>query len=326
MTSRENFMKLYHHEPAEFVPADGPYDIVPVPGEHGVTEKVGDEALDWFGQSWSCTEAVGILADTPTPGKYVLNDISEWKEKDVIPFHMIDEFDWEGFCGMFTKDWDRENRISVCLAPAGFFERLHHLMPFEEALCSFYDDPDAVEEFMDALLEYKKQVYKKMKEVANPDVIIFFDDYGTSNNMFISKDLWDEFIAPRLKEIIRYCREDLGFLFEMHSCGYITPLVGDIVEMGIDALQPLQAMNDLRMVKENYGDRILIHGGITASDLEDPTLPHEGLVEKVQECVDILAPGGNFNVLLSEVEKRKQEVSDAFRDSLKAMGIAYGVC
>lgn len=323
MTSRENFLRLYNHEPASYVPSDGPYDGIPVPGERGESMELGSVGTDWFRVSWTCCNAVGGVAPTPTPGVFAINDISEWKEKGVIPsMEKIENFDWEGYCNKFTSGWDRDNHISICFAPSGFFERLHHLMPFEDALCAFYEDPDSLHEFFDALLDYKKIVYKKIKDYANPDVILFFDDYGASEKLFMSRELWLEFIAPRLKELIRYCKE-IGYLFEMHSCGYITPLVGDMVDMGIDAMQPLQAQNDLRMIKEKYGNRLLIHGGIKASDLENEFISHEDLVAKVKECVEICAPNGGFVVLLSECDHRRQEVSDAFKAELNKIGFKY---
>ncbi len=324
MNSRENYLKIYHHEMPEYVPADGPFDMIPAPGEHGAEGMpAGSTGDDWFGVNWTVTEAVGFETGTPTPGGHAIVDITEWEEKEVIPEkEFLDAFDWEGYCSQFTKNWDRSERISYFFIPAGFFERLHHLMPFEEALCSFYDEPDMVKDFMAALLEYKKYVIGKICQYAKPDVIIFFDDYGSAKNMFISEEMWLEFIAPYLREIIRYCHE-LGLIFEMHSCGYITPLVKHLVDMGIDSLQPLQAINDVEQIKKDFGDRIVIHGGITASDLVGEGISHETLVKGVEECVRICAPGGNFIVMLSECGDRAGEVSMAFKEALGKAGWDY---
>ena len=77
------------------------------------------------------------------------------------------------------------------------------------------------------------------------------------------------------------------------------------------------------MIKEQFGDKIVIHGGITASELVGQAVTHEELVKGVQECVDICAPGGNFIVMLSECEYRAQEVSEAFRVALNKAGWEY---
>lgn len=324
MTSRDNFLKIYRHEIPEYVPADGPYDVIPLPGEHGaVGLDVGERGKDWFGVDWTSTKVMGMTIDTPTPGGHAIEDITQWKTKNVIPSRdFLEEFPWEEYCSQIIAGWNRSEHLSVLMAPAGFFERLHHLMPFEEALCSFYDEPEELEAFLDALLEYKKYVIQKIYTYAKPDVVVFFDDYGTSNNLFLSEEMWLEFIAPRLKRIIDFCHE-LGLIFEMHSCGCITPLVKHMVDMGIDALQPLQALNDVEMVKRQFGDQIVIHGGITASELVGEAVTHQEMLKKVQECVKICAPGGNFIVMLSECELRTQEVSEAFRQCLKEAGWDY---
>lgn len=324
MNSRENFLKIYRHEIPAYVPADGPYDLIPLPGEHGAEGMpAGSRGKDWFGADWTVTEAVGFETGTLTPGIYAINDITEWKERHVIPSkEFLESFDWEAYCNKFTSNWNREEHISALMAPAGFFERLHHLMPFENAMCAFYDEPEILKEFLDALLKYKKFVIGKIVQYARPDIIIFFDDYGTANNLFLSEEMWLEFIAPRLKEMIDYCH-DLGLIFEMHSCGYITPLIKHMVKMGIDSLQPLQALNDVKMVKENFGNQIVIHGGITASELVGSGVTHETLMEKVKDCVDICAPGGNFIVLLSECGDRREEASEAFRFYLNQAGWDY---
>ena len=324
MTSRENYLAIYHHKDYEYVPADGPFDFIPSPGEHGAEGKpAGSTGDDWFGVNWTVTKAVGFEAGTPTPGFVRLDDISDWKDENIVPSkEFLESFDWEGYCNFFTKDWDRQERISYYFCPAGFFESLHHVMGFENAMCAFYEDPDAVHDFLDAVLEFKKYAISQIVKYAKPDVIIFFDDYGTSNNTFMSEEMWLEFIAPRLKKIIDFCHEQ-GLIFEMHSCGYVTPFVKHMVEMGIDSIQPLQAMNDIKMIKEQFGKKIVIHGGITASDLVGAAVSHDALLKKVDECVDILAPGGNFIVMLSECENRAGEVSDAFKEALNKAGWEY---
>ena len=318
LNSRENFMRIFQHQMPEFVPADGPYDMIFSPAEHyRDSHEAGAVGLDWFGVSWTYTEP--FLA-VPTPGVYRLESIEDWEAENVIPdAAKIESFDWEKYCKGFTDRWNREERISVAMISSGFFERMHHLLGFEEALVSFYTAPEEIHDFLDALLEFKKHTIRKIYEYAHPDIILFMDDYGNAKNLFFSKEMWDEFFAPRLKKIIDYVHE-LGMIFEMHSCGYIQPLIADMVEMGIDILQPLQAMNDMQYVKKNFGDRIVLHGGITASEMmEDPLMARE----KVRECVRCMAPGGNFIPLLSECFEKREFVSGLFREELKEIGFDY---
>lgn len=302
---------------------DEPSDKIFTPGERGPDKTEGATSKDWFGVRWTYTKALGGLSGTVATDGQAIDELSQWREKNVIPTQaQIDAFDWEGYCANMTKSWDRERRVSFCYLASGFFQRMHHVVPFEEAMCAFYDDPDEVHAFLDALLAYHKAMLGKIKYHANPDVVIYHDDYGTANSLFISKELWLEFIAPRLRELIRYCHE-IGYIFEMHSCGYVTPLIEDMVEMGIDVLQPLQAMNDVKMVKERFGDKIILHGGITASQLVAEGVSRQQLDAAVQKCVDICAPDGRFIVMLSECGDGAKRVSDAFARAIGTTNWEY---
>lgn len=324
LSPRENFLRLYRHERPEYVPADGPFDAAVIPGECYTGPRRTDNAeTDWYGVTWICTPAVGGLAPTPKPGPHRLTEIGDWDALGVAPTEaQIDAFDWAGWCNGFTARWDRENHLSVCFMPTGFFERLHALMGFENALCAFYDDPEALHAFLDAVLRCKKQLMRRMYEYARPDVLLFFDDYGHNSGLFLSKEMWRTFIAPRLREVIRYAHE-LGYLFEMHSCGYITPLVDDMVDMGIDALQPLQSINDVRGIKERHGAHLTIHGGITPAVVVGEGVSQAEIEQEIRTCVEICAPGGNFIPMLSECGEKQDEVSACYRRELARLGWDY---
>lgn len=315
MTSREAFFALFRGEAPEFVPADGPYDMIYSPAEHyRGSHEAGAQGKDWFGVSWTYTAP--FLA-TPTPGVYRLEEIGDWESEQVVPSaQFIDSFDWKAYCSGFTSHWDRDERLSVCMVSSGFFERMHHLLGFEEALVSFYTDPDAVHRFLDALLEFKKHTIHKIWEHAKPDVILFMDDYGSAQNLFFSKEMWDEFFRPRLTEIVRYVHE-LGMFFEMHSCGYITPLAEDMMAMGIDALQPLQAVNDLKFIKDRLGGKVLLHGGITASDMTTMEVSRE----KIRACIELMSSGGGYVPQCSECLGKEDAIRRLFVEEFAKIGI-----
>lgn len=70
----------------------------------------------------------------------------------------------------------------------------------------------------------------------------------------MSPDMWREFFPQFWKPLVEYVHSK-GMKFELHSCGYVTPLVGDFVELGMDILQPVQTNNDLKAMKEQWGDQ-----------------------------------------------------------------------
>ena len=76
-------------------------------------------------------------------------------------------------------DIDRENKMLYTSSLSGFFERMHMLMGFENALCSLLTNPNETKEFLDAMTEFKCIELTKIKEYYNPAVLNFHDDYGT---------------------------------------------------------------------------------------------------------------------------------------------------
>jgi uroporphyrinogen decarboxylase len=104
---------------------------------------------------------------------------------------------------------------------------------------------------------------------AGIDVLCFYDDVGMQTGMQISPEAWRRFVKPRWSRILRKVRESHpGAIFFLHSCGNITDIVADIVEIGFHILHPLQPeCMELAPVRERYGQRILPCGTVSAQRL-----------------------------------------------------------
>lgn len=271
--------------------------------------------LDWFGCSW--TEQVGngpISGATITPGTQRLDDLADYKE--VIPTaEQVRAFDWEGYAKKILSGVDREQQVVSCRSLTGFFERLHCLIGFEDALCAFYEEPETVEEFFAAMLEYKKAVVDCVAEYIKPEIMIFDDDYGTARATFMNPDMWREFFPQVWKPLVDYVHSK-GMKFELHSCGYVTPLVGNFVELGMDILQPVQTNNDLKGIKEKWGDKIVLRLAIFDKQFDRLGQTEDEVRADIRSYYEALAPGGNFIPDLVPIDdlyyKIQREVQDEF--------------
>lgn len=130
-------------------------------------------------------------------------------------------------------------------------------MGFENALCAMITDPEEVEAFLNAFMDWKLKLMEKVIEIYKPDVLMFHDDWGTQNSMFFSPDTWRELIKPQIQKAVDRCHE-LGIIFEMHSCGKIEAIVPEFVEMGIDSWQGME-INDIPRLKNITGDKLSYH-------------------------------------------------------------------
>ena len=309
MTARENLLRAYRHEKPEWVPNGfTDLDIWDSFGERYFGEGSGD---DWFGVNWTYTPE--LHSQTETPGQEEIDDLENWREK--IQFPDLEAYDWTQIAEEATANWDRTNRVSLCMLLNGPFERMMSLMGFENALCAFYEYPDEVHELFEAITEHKCKYIKILKKYFDFDIIAFHDDWGNNKNMFFSMDMWREFIKPCIQKVID-CTHEQGMIFEMHSCGYIKPTVGELVEMGIDSIQPLQYCNEVEDLKELYGDKILLSGGFNTQEvLERPGAAEDEIRMEVRRTLDTLAPQGGYcalvpiindkvrNIVVNEVEK-----------------------
>jgi uroporphyrinogen decarboxylase len=95
---------------------------------------------------------------------------------------------------------------------------------------------------------------------AGVDILCLHDDIGTPSSMIISPAMWREFLKPRMKKIIDMAKEARPDLFVLyHSDGYITPIISDLIEIGVDALNPIQPdVMSPEEIKDNYGDKLAL--------------------------------------------------------------------
>ncbi len=132
--------------------------------------------------------------------------------------------------------------------------------------------------------------------------------------------MWREFIKPYIQQVVDKTKE-LDMIFEMHTCGYVAPLLGELIEMGIEAIDPLQYCNNVPELKEKYGNRILFSGGFDSQGvLEMPGTSEEVIRAEVRKTLDLLAPGGNYSTLCPIIDKR---IAGIVADEISIYGKNY---
>ena len=288
MTRREEILDVYRHKNMGFVPnffTDFDYSQ---PEE--ILERPRGSGKDWFGVDWTFVPEVS--APMVTPGTKRLTDISRWRQ--FLKFPDLNSIDWASKAAIETSKWDRENKISFMMIINGPFERLHALMGFEDAFVAMYEEPEIVHELLDAIVDYKIELVNIVAEYYKPDVLCMHDDYGTNDRLFMSLDLWREFFKPATKKVVDAVHAKNMF-YEHHSCGFIEPLIPELVELGIDAIDPLQVTNDIAGLKKAYQDCLTFVGGFDTQGVFDRIgVTEEEIRAEVRRTLDLLAPGGSY--------------------------------
>ena len=260
-------------------------------------------------------------------GTEKFHEIKTDEEHQVRGVLYVDDYDWEGCAARDTAQWDRKNKLSNVILINGMFESLHMFCGFENALCNIITDEDASADFMGAMADYKIEVIRRIKKYYNADKIQFHDDYANNSSLFMDIPRWRRLIRPHLKRVIDATHE-CGMYYEHHSCGMIRDLVGELTELGVDALNPVQLQNDPLRLKQTYGDRLTIAGGFDNQGcLDRVDATEEELKDSLRATLEAMAPGGKWIARVSFLDKSRDQlwldVLDAYNRPLKErMGVA----
>jgi len=150
------------------------------------------------------------------------------------------------------------------------FETAWALRGLERTLMDLVLRPDFAERLLDIPFHYHLTAARRLVEMG-VDMIWIGDDVGTQDRMLISPDTWRRFFKPRLATLISTLKSinpDVKIAY--HSDGVIYPIIPDLIEIGLDVLNPVQPRcMDPERLKEEYGDRLCFWGSID----EQYTLP-----------------------------------------------------
>jgi len=129
------------------------------------------------------------------------------------------------------------------------------------------------------------------------DVIHFEEDLGMQDRTLVSPSLYREMIKPYQQQLFAFARARCQAFILLHSDGAIAPLIPDLIEMGVDAINPVQvsaAGMDVRKLKKEFGRDITFWGAGCDSQTVLPFGTPDQVTDEVRRMVDSLAPGGGF--------------------------------
>jgi len=171
-------------------------------------------------------------------------------------------------------------------------ERAQFLRSMEEVLVDLALHKGFVGELLDVITEL---ILARVEAAAGLDVEAVFlsDDYGSQQGLLMSPAMWRELVAPRLDRIFSAARAAGKKVF-LHSCGKVDEIVGELVELGVDVLHPVQPEAvELPEIERRYGDRLTLFGGVSTQWTMASGTPDEVRREVAAVC-ETCAQGGRF--------------------------------
>jgi uroporphyrinogen decarboxylase len=275
--------------------ADGSYYSGFTPGISGAVAGKPDHIADDFGVVWnrSVDKDIGVIESAVLP------------EPALAAFTppRIDE-------GALRRDYERlavrstADSISVtACAPTAYvftygslgfsmFERAWTLRGMENFLTDMLAEPAFAHGLLDAICDFNMRIVE-IGLSYDVDGFYFGDDWGQQKGLIMGPALWREFIKPRMAKMYAAVKSKGKFVIQ-HSCGDVSDIFGDLIDIGLDCYQTFQPeIYDIRAVKREYGRDLSFWGGISTQRLLPFATPAE-VRAKTIEIMRIMGDGGGY--------------------------------
>jgi uroporphyrinogen decarboxylase len=213
--------------------------------------------------------------------------------------HCWPDPDWWDFSALpdVIREINGDGRYHFRYRIGTVFELAWQLRGLDKFFMDLVLNPDMASYLLDRITEILCELTDRALTAGGSliDMVYFYDDVASNTNLLISKDMWNEFIRPRHEKIIAVAKKH-GKSVMYHSDGAMRSLIPELLDMGIDVLNPIQPDAEgmeLKGLKKDFGDRLCFHGGI---DIKE-TLPNgtaDDVRAEVSDRVSILGENGGY--------------------------------
>jgi len=179
--------------------------------------------------------------------------------------------------------------VTVCT----IFETAWALRGYEQMLTDFVTDPGLTERILDIPYQFHLTAARRLVEMG-VDMIWLGDDVGMQTGMLISPKVWRRFLKPKMAHFIGTLKQiNPALKVAYHSDGDIRPIIPDLIECGLDVLNPIQPMcMDPAELKRNYGAKLCFWGAIDEQETLPFGTPAQVRAEVITRLQTIGAGGG----------------------------------
>ncbi len=211
-----------------------------------------------------------------------------------------DHFDYNAVKEFCDKHPDKAIRIGW----PGPYQNITHLMNAEKFYIMMVEEPEVLQAILDRHCDSTLEIYKRMFEASEGriDLLKCCDDYGTQLSLLFSIPMWNDFFAKNTKRYVELAHKYNAFYMQ-HSCGAVRGIIPNLIECGVDALEPIQKVTGMEVdgLKADFGDKLCFQGGVDTQFVL-PLGTKEEVLEETKRIVDalykdsgyILAPSQDF--------------------------------
>lgn len=322
MTSHERFSRMFAHKEADRVPIlDSPWQGT-IRRWHNEGMPTGVNYVDYFDLDKVCSINVD---NSPQYETNIIEETDEYKiyttswgatlknlklddaTPEFIDFTIKNPTIWADAKKRMTPSKDRINwdyykknyktwREEGYWIEGGFwfgFDITHSwTVGTERLLFALVEDPEWLADMFNIQLDLNIALMDMVWDAGyHFDTIKWPDDMGYKHNQFFSLKMYRELIKPVHKKAIEWAHAK-GINAHLHSCGDINPFIPELVEIGLDAINPLEVKAGMDPVdlKKKYGKDLVLHGGINAVLWDDP----DAIQAEIKKTIPILKESGGY--------------------------------
>ena len=321
MTSHERFSRMYAHKDADRIPImDSPWtETIDRWVEEGMTtrdyvsyfdldktayisldnsprypEKVLEENDDYiiYTTAWGATmRNFKKRTTTPEHLDFTVTTPEKWLEAKARMTPSDDRIPWKWLQDNY-KTWREEGRWITGGFWFGFDITHSRFVGTENLLIAMLEEPEWCMDMFNHELDMDIAMMNKVWDAGyHFDELHWYDDMGYKHSQFFSLDTYRELLKPVHRRAIEWGHQH-GVVVRMHSCGDVNPFIPEFIEIGLDGLNPLEvkAGMDPVAVKKQYGDKLLLHGGINAVLWDQP----EKIISEIETVIPALKENGGY--------------------------------
>lgn len=233
------------------------------------------------------------LAGSPLAGEISVSDILKypWLDPD-DPGFTADLADRVGWIR------DHTEAAAVLALPSAFVHISQYLRGFEDWFCDFVADPQRLQVLFDAILDVTMAIAKRQLQAVGRevDVVLTSDDLGAQNAFLVSREHYLRYLKPRQQRFFRQIKDLTPAKVVFHSCGAVASIIDDLIEMGVDGLnpvQPLAAGMHPAELKKKYRGRMAFWGGTDSQHIV-PGGSVADVKRMVEELIEGMGEGGGY--------------------------------
>ncbi|NQT87904.1 hypothetical protein HQ560_14145 [bacterium] len=179
----------------------------------------------------------------------------------------------------------------------GFFEISHFMRGMEAFLTDMALDPPMACAIMDSIIEHLFERARRILETAAGGYAVFEynDDVASQRGLMVSPELWRRYLKPRMAVFCSLYKRH-GAKVRYHCCGSVRAIIPDLIEIGVDILnpiQPLAAGMDPFELKREFGRDLTFHGGVDIQDFLIHASP-QAVRDHTLRMIDVIGADGGF--------------------------------